>query len=121
MKESEKRPVIHLNAGGRLKKVIIENPDLPVLMFAGQYAWTGDYDVNTVEDIRIDVTEVLDCAQEIEDEILFTEKSEFEEAIENYVLENDLASDPDECYEVVARIASEYEPYWKKCIVVTIG
>lgn len=37
-----------LNDTTELRKLIIENPDLPLLIFAGEEAWQGEYSYNQV-------------------------------------------------------------------------
>lgn len=40
---------LSLNDTSNLRKLILENPDLPLLIFAGEDAWQGDYSYNQVD------------------------------------------------------------------------
>lgn len=47
-----------LNDTSVLKKLILENPDLPLLIFAGEDAWRGDWSYNQVDASRGRVEEL---------------------------------------------------------------
>lgn len=38
-----------LNDTTKLRKLIVENPDLPLLIFAGEEAWQGEYSYNQTD------------------------------------------------------------------------
>lgn len=40
---------LSLNDTTELRKLIIENPDLPLLIFAGEEAWQGEYSYNQTD------------------------------------------------------------------------
>lgn len=41
-----------------LRKLILENPDLPLLVFCGEDAWQGEYCYNSVDASRGDIEEL---------------------------------------------------------------
>lgn len=43
MTREERKPTGLLHSADELKQLIVENPDLPILVFAGDYANNGDY------------------------------------------------------------------------------
>lgn len=44
-----------LNDTTELRNLILENPDLPLLIFAGEEAWNGEYSYESAENVRISV------------------------------------------------------------------
>lgn len=123
MKEYEKHPAGVLFAAQDVRKLMIDNPDLPVCFLATEEANTGDYCTMFCTSVYAEIGEILDCQQDINDEIIFTDRDYFEEQVYDRVtLAHEDEDRPDEWYEKEAeRVAAEYEPYWKKCILVTVG
>lgn len=112
MKKSEKRPTGILQENDKIRKLILDHPELP-LVFSG---WDKD-------GIMAEIGEVLDCQQEINDEIVFTDREDFEEEINQNIYSLTGYDDrPEEWYQSeMKRIASEYQPYWKPCILILVG
>ena len=81
MSESEKRPTGLSHSGEKLRKLLLEHPDLPLLVFANEDANSGDYSLMSCYSVFAEIGEFLDCRQEIEDEIVFTDRHDFEEAV----------------------------------------
>ena len=109
------------NADG-LKKLIAENPDLPLVVLAGDEVNTGDYSYVFCTRVSAEIGEILDCEQDINDEICYTDRDNFEEDIFDQLVNSGEYDDrPDEWYEQEAkRVAAEYDPYWRKCILLTV-
>ena len=122
MTEFEKQPTFNLHACDDLKRLIKENPELPLVVLAGEDANGGDYGFMFCDRVDAYVGEILDCMQEQEDERCFIDRDEFREQIEdNLAMSDEWADKTDEEIEAEAdRIEAEYEPYWKKCIIVTV-
>lgn len=123
MTEFEKRPAGVLFKGEQIKKLIQENPDLPVCFLANEEANIGDYNTMFCTSCYAEIGEILDCMQEINDEIVFTDRDMFEECVsDNLSYNDDWAEASDAAFDAeVKRIIAEYEPYWKKCILITVG
>lgn len=125
MKENEKRQTGIVMNNAEIRKLILENPDLPLVFKANEDANNGEYPYMFCTYVYAQIGEVLDCEQEINAEIIYTDKEDFNNDIYDYVA--DKANDydqilPDKWFDTEAnRIASEYEPYWKKCILITVG
>lgn len=122
MKKSEKHRTFNVHAADDLKKAIAENPDLPLVVLAGCEANTGDYSYMFCTSVSVEVGEILDCQQEINDEICFTDRDDFREAIEE-MLDGFTGSEdhPEDWFKKEAdRIEAEYEQYWRKCILLTV-
>ena len=124
MKENEKCSTGLLKGNEEIRKLILDNPDLPLVFMATEDANIGEYSTMFCASVSAKIGEVLDCQQEINDEIIYTDREDFKDDICDYV--TDKAYD----YEIlsekwfdteVERIVSEYEPYWKKCILITVG
>lgn len=105
-----------------LKKLIAEHPDYPICVLASEDANCGDYNWMYCSDIRFEVGEVLDCDQPVNDEIIFNDRDDFEERLEEW-LWDELTSDGEEYTEeqfqkFLADEKAKYEPHWKDCIFI---
>ena len=105
-----------------LKKLIAENPDLPIVVLAGTEATDGEQFMYC-GDIRFEIDEILDCEVPYM-EYVETDRINFEEQIEEWQQEKKSGNDKDtKLSEVVFEEAlketkSKYEPYWKKVITI---
>lgn len=114
MTSDEKRPTGLLHGTEGLRKLIIENPNLPLLVFAGEDAVCGEWSWTSCSSIRSEIGEYLDCQQSVYPEKVFCDRQEFEEELEDHLYDEDLT---DEEFE---RRLAEYEPYWKPCIILWV-
>ena len=123
MNESEKHPTFNVHAADNLKKLISENPELPIVILANEDANCGDYAYTFCTSVHAEIGEILDCWQEQNDEICYTDRDMFREQIEdNLSMDDEWDGKSDEEIEAeIDRIEAEYEPYWKKCIILTVG
>ena len=100
-----------------LKNLILENPDLPIVVLAGEEATSGDYCWTYCSDISFAIDEILDCDFYDYDDTVFTDRDRLEEYIEDVFY--DEYSDNDEKYEeAIKNKIAELEPYWKKVIAI---
>lgn len=101
-----------------LKKLIAENPDLPIVVLAGEEANDGYWGWTYCSSISFDIGEILDCDFYDSDDSVFTDRDRFEEKIADDIYdENEEASD-EYCEELIKRELEKYEPYWKKVIAI---
>lgn len=107
-----------------LKKLIIENPNLPLLIFVTEDANSGEWSVELAscgcsKGIVLDATK--DCWLPRDDRI-YTDASDLEEDIRNALDDEDeyKSLSDKEFYSVVAEKVKALEPYWKECIIVTV-
>lgn len=107
-----------LNATQELRKLIIDYPDLPLLVFAGQDANCADYSYTSCGRVRASIGEYLDCMQTVNVEYCYTDRDEFQEDIENK--HYDFKGSDEEFDALVKAELDEYEPYWKKCIILYV-
>ena len=133
MKDKEKWPTGVVMNNAEIRKLILENPDLPIVFRANDDANNGDYTYMFCTYVYAQIGEVLDCEQDIDEEIIFTDRESFEDAVYDKVMDEaedihysvyeKIASELSELdiEDEVKRVMSEYEPYWKKCILITVG
>ena len=121
MKEYEKKPTGYLMPHNNVRKLITENPDPPLVFISVDEV--GTYDNLFCSSVTAKIGEVLDCQQEINDELVYTDRECFEDEIFDQIETLTGYDDrSEEWYESeVKRIAAEYDPYWKKAIIITVG
>ncbi len=117
MTEYEKKSTGLLNSAVELRKLLLEHPELPLLVFAGGESNGGDYSWMSCSSVKAKIGEFLDCRQTVNDEYCFIERDEFEEAIEN---NSDFTGTDAEFTEYIKTRMAEYEPYWKPCIILYV-
>ena len=120
MKELEKRVTDPVHETDELRKLLIENPGVPLVIFAGEYASLGDYAYISYKG------EILDCMQEVNKEKLYIDRAEFEEDLYDYLYEYyemaDSYDGTDENFEAYFKNQlKEYEPYWKDAIILLVN
>ncbi len=120
MTEREKRQTGLLHSSDELRQLIIDNPDLPLLVFAGEDCNNGDYCFMSCGSVSASVGEFLDCQQTVDDERCFTDRDEFQEKLEDNLCDSFDGSEQEfEAY--IEDILMEYEPYWKPCIILYVN
>lgn len=106
-----------------LKKLILENPDLPIVVLAGEDANIGDFPWMFCTNIFLSVEEIFDCDFYDDDGTVFTDRESLEdviiEKIENGDIDVDVdITDENEFNKAVEREMEKYEPYWKKVVAI---
>lgn len=112
----------------KLRKLIAENPDLPIVVLAGEYAWSGEYEYEYgygygyeyCSNVHCDIEWILDCEVPFEHEYVLTDKDRFEECLGNYLFglsEWKILSD-EEFDKRLKEELEKYKPYWKKVIAI---
>ena len=112
-----------LNECKELKRLIAENPDLPLAFFAEDTGIYIDYGYMSCSSVTAEKGEVLDCYQDINDEKVFASRDEFEEELQEVLCaigEYRNISD-EEFYEILKKEKSKYDDKWKDCIIVYVG
>lgn len=98
----------------KLKKLIEEYPDYPIVVIAGDEANTGDYRYMYCERVQFEVEEILYA--DYCDEIIFSDRDDFEESVRENL--SDLQCSDEEYEKAVKDTLAKYEPYWKKVIAI---
>lgn len=108
-----------------LKKLISDNPNLPIVVIAGESANVGEYSLMYCSDVKFRIEEILDCEVPYS-EYVETDRDNFEEQIEEWLWDemggNDKDSKlPETIFEDALKETKEkYEPYWKKVIAIYV-
>ncbi len=105
-----------------LRRLIAENPELPIIVAAGEDANTGDSGWEYCMGVKCAVMTVLDCDTPFGNGCVYDDKDDFMEDLIEYLLyfcssEFKELSD-DEFDKRVNEEAAKYEPYWKKVIAI---
>ena len=103
-----------------LKKLIQENPDLPIVVLAGEDACGGGYSYCWTYccNVSFHLDEILDCEFYDYDDTVFTDRDRLEEYIGD-MLYDEYHDKPEEEYdEAIKNKLAELEPYWKKVIAI---
>lgn len=121
--ELEKLPTGYMMRNEPIRKLITENPDLPLVFIATDEACSYDFQSMFCSSVTAEIGEVLDCQQTINDEIVYTDRDDFEDEIFDQIETLTGYDDrPEEWYQSeVKRIAAEYDPYWRKAIIITVS
>ena len=101
-----------------LKKLILENPDLPIVVLASDDASCGDWAWTYCSSISFAISEILDCDYYDYDDTVFTDRDRLEEKIENDLYDEYYDKLEEEYDAAVKRKLEELEPYWKKVIAI---
>lgn len=120
MKIEERKPTNIVSSAKELRRLIIDNPNLPLVVFAGEDANCCNYMYTACTWVNAYVGEFLDCMQDVNDEKCYCDRDEFEEdladTLEEYFEESQDAFDMR-----VQREVAEYDPYWKPCIILYVN
>ena len=103
-----------------LKKLIAENPDLPIVVLAGDEANNGDYNWCFCSTLYFEITEILtvETPYDAEDERAFMDRDYFEERMEDCLCDDDRFADDAEREAFMKTEMQKYDPYWKKVIAI---
>lgn len=105
----------------KLKKLIAEHPDLPIVVIVNaEVVADDDYNWWYAPDISFSLGEILDCEQDVNDMKVYTDRDDFEEDLA-YILgdSGDYDETTDEEFDkIVQEELKKYEPYWKKVIQI---
>ena len=101
-----------------LKKLILENPDLPIVVLAGDDASSGYWGWTYCSSISFHIDEILDCDYYDYDDTVFTDRDRLEEKVSDDLCD-EYYGRPDEEFEAAVKSKlEELEPYWKKVIAI---
>ena len=102
-----------------LRKLIAENPDLPIVVLVGEEACGCDYYWTYCSNVRVCITELLDVSTPDDDEMVFTDRGSFEDCVGDSLYNDETKNLPDAEYDaMVAAEVAKYEPYWRKVIAI---
>lgn len=103
-----------------LRKLIAENPDLPIVVLVGEKAYSGEWGYEYCTNVSCHLGKVLDCEIPFGNGIVPTDKDDFEEQLAEYLYDlPEWKSLSDEEFDRrLKEEVAKYEPYWKKVIAI---
>ena len=107
-----------VQSSDELKKLIAENPDLPIVVLASDDASCGDWAWTYCSSVSFNISEILDCDYYDYDDTVFTDRERLEEKISDDLYDEYCDKGDEEYDEAVNRKMEELEPYWKKVIAI---
>lgn len=111
-----------IHDAAELRKLIAENPDLPIVVLASEEANHGEWGWEYCNDVSYGVEEILDVKTPFDrdGEIIFHDRGVFEEAIADTLYDREFykSLSNKEFDEAVAREAAMYDGCWKKVIAI---
>lgn len=110
----------------QLKDLILANPDLPIIIDCESELLNDDsYTSWIAPSVRFSIGEILDCEQDVNEERIYLDRIEFEEDFDEYYFNKhyeEAENISDEEWDLkVEEALKEYEPYWRKCILIFAG
>ncbi len=108
-----------LNSTTELRKLIVEHPELPLLVFAGEECNSGDFPYTSCSIVKVEIGEVLDCSQTINDCKVYIDRNDFRENIEDLCFDFD--GSEREFEQFIEDIVIHFNPYWKPCIILYVN
>lgn len=101
-----------------LKKLIAENPDLPIVVLASEEANCGEWCWQYCCSVSFGLSEILDCDYYDNCDTVFTDRDLLEEHISDELYDEYHNKTQKEYDEAVQRKLAELEPYWTKVIAI---
>ena len=104
-----------------LRKLIIENPDLPLVVMAGYDACYSDWSWTYCSKVTAYIGEILDCEQDFNDEHIYEDREFFADDVYDYYYNkrDEHFDETDQEFEdYIEKQIKKYDPYWKKCIII---
>lgn len=103
-----------------LRKLIAENPELPIVVLVGREAACDEYGYTYCHCVSCRIDEILDCEVPYNNELVESDRENFEEMMADWLCDQDGFKDmTDEEFEIALKAEiAKYEPYWKKCICI---
>lgn len=117
-------PLDLITSTSKLKKLIAEHPDLPIVVLAGTDATDGEQCMYC-SDVRFTVDEILDCKVPYMDNVE-TDRDNFNQKTEVWLWDDMYANGKkilcESAFEAALKnLKAEYEPYWKKSNLYICG
>ena len=113
-----------LASSEELRKLIMENPDLPIMVEVETEVCLDDSYLTWIAgSVRCRIGEVLDCDQHINEERIYGDRQQFEDDVRDWVDNSyyEPGVSDEEVEQKIEEILADYEPYWKKVIIIYAG
>lgn len=106
------------HSSDELKKLILKNPDLPIVVLAGEEATCDYWGWTYCSRVSYHISEILDCDYYDYDDVVFTDRDRLEEKIGDDLCDEYYGKSDEEFEAAVKSKLAELEPYWKKVIAI---
>ena len=113
----DKRP-LGIFTGTNIREMTLKHPEIPLVFLVKVEEFSGDYASEFASEAFAREGEILDCYQDIDELRIFTDRHDFEDSVRDSL---PYGLTDDEVQAEVAATLAEFEPYWKKCIIITVG
>ena len=107
-----------LHSSNSLRKLIIENPDLPIVVLADENANIDYGGWMYCSDVHCNIGYILDVRTPYDVDTLFTDEDDFEEAIQEYLYYEEMGLTEEEHEAKIKAELEKYKPYWRKVIAI---
>lgn len=101
-----------------LKRLIAENPDLPILILADESSASLDGGWSFCTSIYFEVCEYLDCEFLDYDDTVIVDRDRLEEVVEDRLYDDYLDKSEEEYDKAIKDMLAKLEPYWKEAIMI---
>lgn len=104
-----------------LRKMIAENPELPIIIMASHEAVTEEFYWTYCSAVYCELGEILDCDCQWKEGMVYSSHTDFEEDLADYLLETVDGANKmtDEKFKHFLEVQkSVYDEYWHKAIIV---
>lgn len=110
--------IVHDTA--ELRKLIAENPDLPIVVLVGEEAYSGEWGYEYCTNASCGLDEILGCEIPFGNGIVPTDKDDFKEQLADYLcdLPEWKTLSEEEFDRRLKEEVAKYDPYWKKVIAI---
>ena len=117
------RPLGIIHNCSHLRKLITENPDMPIAIMVHEDACSDEYAYTYCTNVSASVGELLDCDLPFGSGLVLADRDDLREAIQLYLEDFDeyRGLSDSQFDELLDKEQAKYEPYWKKAIIVTAG
>ena len=109
----------NLNYTATLRNLILENPDLPLVVFAGQDACDSwQYTSQLCTRVNAYIGKILNCDVHFSN-MCYTDRDEFRDDLEDYFY-SDFEGREEEFNKFIDKKLQEYEHDWVPCIILEV-
>lgn len=102
----------------KLKQIILENPDLPIVILADESSAIDNGAWTYCSKVSFKVDEILDCEYYDYGDMVITDRDRLEEVIEDNLYSKYHDKTETEYDAAIKAELAKLEPYWKKVIAI---
>ena len=108
-----------LHDASELRRLVMERPDLPIVVLAGEEASGCDYYWTYCCVVNVEIGWILDVKTPYDGDNVFNDKETFRDAVADALYSEETRQMSDKDYDaMVAAEIAKYEPHWREVIAV---